>query len=107
MGILSYLTETENKKVAENVIKSETIDNKKSTKATVRQNTGQTDTSAKVTISESKLLKEKFKNLQRGFKEGVRETNQMKRDFIEQVKSSIKGLGSKGKSSSLASEFRG
>ena len=93
-GILSYLTEIENKKVAENVVKSETVDNKKSTKATIRQNTGQTDTSPKVTISESKLLKEKFKNLQRGFKEGVKETKQMKRDFIEQVKSSIKGLGS-------------
>lgn len=91
-GILSYLTEIENKKVAENVVKSETIDNKKSTKATVRQNTGQTDTSAKVTISESKLLKEKFENLQRGFKEGVKETNQFKKEFIAEVENSIKGL---------------
>lgn len=91
-GILSYLTEIENKKVAENVVKSETVDNKKSTKATVRQNTGQTDTSAKVTISESKLLKEKFKNLQRGFKEGVKETNQFKKEFITEVENSIKGL---------------
>lgn len=84
--------ETETK--AEKLVDTVTIPNKKSTKAIVRQNTGQTDTSAKVTISESKLLKEKFKNLQRGFKEGAKETNQMKRDFIEQVKSSIKGLGS-------------
>ena len=91
-GILSYLTETENKKVAENVIKSETIDNKKSTKAIVRENTGQTDTSVKVTTSESKLLKEKFKNLQRGFKEGVKETNQFKKEFIAEVENSIKGL---------------
>lgn len=93
-GLIRSIEEAQAKQVAETIVKSETIDNKKSTKATVRQNTGQTDTSAKVTISESKLLKEKFKNLQRGFKEGVKETNQMKRDFIEQVKSSIKGLGS-------------
>lgn len=91
-GILSYLTEIENKKVAENVVKSETVDNKKSTKATIRQNTGQTDTSPKVTTTESKLLKEKFKNLQRGFKEGVKETNQFKKEFIEEVENSIKGL---------------
>lgn len=93
-GLMRSIEEAQAKQVAETIVKSETVDNKKSTKATVRENTGQTDTSAKVTTTESKLLKEKFKNLQRGFKEGVKETKQMKRDFIEQVKSSIKGLGS-------------
>ena len=93
-GLMRSIEEAQAKQVAETIVKSETVDNKKSTKAIVRQNTGQTDTSPKVTTTESKLLKEKFKNLQRGFKEGVKETKQMKRDFIEQVKSSIKGLGS-------------
>jgi hypothetical protein len=93
-GLMRSIEEAQAKQVAETIVKSETVDNKKSTKATVRENTGQTDTSPKVTTTESKLLKEKFKNLQRGFKEGVKETKQMKRDFIEQVKSSIKGLGS-------------
>lgn len=91
-GLIRSIEETQAKQVAETIVKSETIDNKKSTKATVRQNTGQTDTSPKVTTSESKLLKEKFKNLQRGFKEGVKETNQFKKEFITEVENSIKGL---------------
>lgn len=91
-GLMRSIEEVQAKQVAETIVKSETVDNKKSTKATVRENTGQTDTSAKVTTTESKLLKEKFKNLQRGFKEGVKETNQFKKEFIEEVENSIKGL---------------
>lgn len=91
-GLMRSIEEVQAKQVAETIVKSETVDNKKSTKAIVRQNTGQTDTSPKVTTTESKLLKEKFKNLQRGFKEGVKETNQFKKEFIEEVENSIKGL---------------
>lgn len=79
--------------MAEKRVETVTIDDKKSTKSIVRENTGQTDKSKKITMTEAKALKDKFKNLQRGFKQGVKDTQQLKRDFVNDVKEAIKGLG--------------
>ena len=79
--------------MAEKRVETVTIDDKKSTKSVVRENTGQTDKSKKITMTEAKALKDKFKNLQRGFKQGVKDTQQLKRDFVNDVKAAIKGLG--------------
>lgn len=82
-----------NESVADKLVDTVTVPGKKSVKKTIRENTGQTDRSKKISTTESKLLKEKFKNLERGFKTGVKETNQFKKDFINQVKEAINGLG--------------
>lgn len=63
---------------------------KQSTKATVRKTTGQVDQSKKVTTTEAKLLKEKFKNLQKGSKLGAREIKQAKASFIKEVNKNVR-----------------
>lgn len=63
---------------------------KKTTKATVRQTTGQTDQSDKVTTTKAKVLKEKFKNLQKGSKLGAKAIKQAKSDFIKEVTKEVR-----------------
>ena len=66
---------------------------KEKPKTTIRKTTGQVDLSPKVVSTEAKLLVEKFRNMQRGFKNGVRDTKELKADFIKYVKQEIKFLG--------------
>lgn len=92
-GLLAHFDDVQNKKVAEDIVKSETIDSSKTVKSQVRESSGQTDKSTKYTMSERTLLKEKFKSLQKGFQTGAKETQQFKKEFIDQLKTDLKGLG--------------
>lgn len=92
-GLLAHFDDIQNKRVAESVVKSETVGKENSVKSQVRESSGQTDTSKKITLSEKTLLGEKFKNLQKGFKTGSKEVQQFKKEFIDQLKTDIKGLG--------------
>ena len=80
---------TKPEQLAEKRVEVITIPPTKKTKGIVRENTGQTDTSNKVSTTEAKLLKEKYKNLQRGYKQGVKETQQLKKEFVDYVKENI------------------
>ena len=52
------------------------VPKKEPVKTTIRKTTGQVDVSPEVKTTEKKLLKEKYKNIQRGFKTGVKETKE-------------------------------
>lgn len=65
---------------------------KQTVKSTVRKSTGQTGQSRKVTISEARLLKEKFKNLAKGSKIGAKSVMDDKRAFIKDVSTQLKSL---------------
>lgn len=91
-GLIQSLNETQesfSKQAAETAVKAETVPPTKKTKGIVRENTGQTDTSNKVLTTEAKLLKEKFTNLQRGYKQGVKDIQELKKDFVDYVKDNI------------------
>jgi ribosomal protein L17 len=92
-GILAHFDDLQNKKAAEAVVKNQTEGKSKPVKTQVRESSGQADTSKKVNISEKGMLREKFKNLQRGFKTGAKEVQELKKGFIDQLKEDIKGLG--------------
>lgn len=81
--------ETQGKNKVEKQVKTLSKEPTKKTKGIVRENTGQTDTSKKHTISEKNLLKDKFKNIQRGIKEGVSNIQALKKDFVDYVKDNI------------------
>ena len=61
----------------------------KTVKSTVRKTTGQVDTSDKVTTTEAKMLKDKFKSLQKGSKLGAKGIMDAKRDFIKEISKNI------------------
>ncbi len=65
---------------------------KKSTKSVIRKTTGQTDQSRKVTTTEARLLKEKFKNLAKGSKLGAKSVMDDKRAFIKDISKQLKSL---------------
>lgn len=85
-GALNIISEMEN-----DIRKSESSKTS-NIKKTIREKTGQMDNSKKIKISEKALLKEKFKNLQKGYKTGVKETQQLKNDFLKEVRSYLKPL---------------
>lgn len=64
----------------------------KKAKKTIRETTGQVDTSKKVTVSEAKLLKERFRNLARGSKIGALEMKRLKSEFIKEISIELKAL---------------
>ena len=63
---------------------------KQTTKATIRKTTGQTDQSRKIKTTEAKILKEKFKNLEKGSKLGSKAMKQAKGEFIKEVSKSVR-----------------
>ena len=58
----------------------------------VKDVTGQVDQSKKIQISESKLLKEQFKNLEKGSKLGAKEMKRIKGEFIKEISVQLKTL---------------
>lgn len=92
-AFLSHFDDLQSKKIAESVVKSATEGKAKPVKTQVREATGQTDKSKKITLSEKSLLRDKFKNLERGIKEGGKNVQELKKGFIDQLKNDIKGLG--------------
>lgn len=65
---------------------------KQTVKTTVRKTTGQVDESKTFTISEAKLLKDKFKNLAKGSALGAKSVMEGKRGFIKDISSQLKSL---------------
>lgn len=65
---------------------------KQAVKSTVRKNTGQVDQSKKITTTEAKLLKDKFKNLEKGSKLGAKEMKRIKGEFTKEISKGLKSL---------------
>jgi len=59
---------------------------------TVKDVTGQTDTSAEVTMTKAKLLKEQIKTLVRGAKMGAKGLQDLKASFIKEISIELKSL---------------
>lgn len=72
-----------------------------SVKKTIREKTGQVDMSRKRLISESKLLKDHFKALSKGAKEGSKHMEKLKNNFVDQIREITKGLGQDMKNSEV------
>ena len=67
---------------------------KKSIKKEIREQTGQTDTSPKVVTTQSKILKDKYKNLTTGEKLGTKRIKGIQKDFSDFIKDNAKYINS-------------
>lgn len=85
-------TSQTNKQKAERAVDTVTKKKTKPTKTIVREKTGQKDTSKKIETTEAKLLKDKFKNMQKASKEGAKAIQNLKADFVDYINIVTKGL---------------
>lgn len=90
-------TKTSDKAKAEKIVKKATVKGEP-IKKTVREKTGQTDTSPKVITTEAKALKEKYRNISKGqvaTKAEIRNMQKDFRDFVRKHKESINKLNNR------------
>lgn len=67
---------------------------KKNIKKEIREQTGQTDTSPEVVTTQSKVLKDKYKNLTTGEKLGIKKIKQIQKDFSDFINNNKKYINS-------------
>lgn len=112
-GLVRSLNETSTEaisKATEAVIKpSEVPVKKKSTKQQVREETGQTDVSKKITMTEKQLLKKQIRDIEQGSKLGAKEIKSIKAGLINYIKEEFKGITNsigKAKASQLLNQVK-